>query len=216
MASYSYPAGETQNKRALTEVYLIRHSVKMRAPVEGKSPAFDRMQPFSAEGEDRAKKLLDYPELRGADFAVASTMSRSLATIRYLIEADNVPFSIDDRLREMPNGRRPEHEPFARLMDRIWAEPDFCYPGGESVRACRTRMDAAIREAVRNHPGEKLLIASHGRSIGAYFSGILEDFSEEFVRTINLPDVFHLSFDGEQLVAYSRLEMPFPMPPLPK
>ena len=27
-------------------------------------------------------------------------------------------FTIDDRLREMPNGRRPEHEPFARFMDR--------------------------------------------------------------------------------------------------
>ena len=203
-------------QKHMTDVYLIRHSLKMRSPIGGKTAAFDLMQPLSAEGEERAKKLLDFPELRGADFAVASTMSRSLATIRYLIEADDVPFSIDDRLREMPNGRRPENESFARFMDRIWAEPDFCYPGGESVRACRTRMDAAIREAVQNHPGEKLLIASHGRSIGAYFSGILEDFSEEFVRTINLPDVFHLTFDGEELLRYSRLEMPFPMPPLPK
>ena len=203
-------------QKHITDVYLIRHSLKMRSPIGGKMDAFDLMQPLSAEGEERAKILLDFPELRGADFAVASTMSRSLATIRYLIEADDVPYSIDDRLREMPNGRRPEHEPFARFMDRIWAEPDFCYPGGESVRACRARMDAAIREAVRTHPGEKLLIASHGRSIGAYFSGILEDFREEFVRTINSPDVFHLTFDGEQIVAYARLEMPFPMPPLPK
>ena len=101
-------------------------------------------------------------------------------------------------------------------MGRIWAEPAFCYPGGESVLECRARMEAAILEAARNHPGEKLLIASHGRSIGAYFSGILEDFSEEFVRTINLPDVFHLTFAGDHLLQYSRLEMPFPMPPLPK
>ena len=200
----------------MTEVYLIRHSLKMRAPIEGKSPAFDCMQPLSAEGEDRAKQLLDFPELRGADFAVASTMSRSLATIRYLIEADNVPFSIDSRLREMPNGKRPEQESFARFMGRIWEDHNFRYPGGESVAECRSRMEEAILEAVGNHPGEKLLIASHGRSIGAYFSGILADFSEEFVRTIHLPDVFHLTFDGHRLVQYSHLETPFPPPPLPE
>ena len=200
----------------MTDVYLIRHSLKMRPPIEGKSAAFDLMGPLSAEGEERAKKLLEFPELRGADFAVASTMSRSLATIRYLIEADDVPFSIDDRLREMPNGKRPEHESFERFMRRIWSEPSFHYPGGESVIACRRRMEAAITEAVRNHTGEKILIGSHGRSIGAYFSGIIQDFSEDFVRSINLPDVFHLTFDGVRLMEYSRLEMPFSLPPLPR
>jgi len=200
----------------MTEVYLIRHSLKMRAPVEGKTPAFDLMQPLSAEGEERAKRLLGFPELRNADFAVASNMSRALATIRYLIEADRVPFSIDDRLREMPNGKRPEQEPFSHFMRRIWEDPSFCYPGGESVQSCRARMEAAILEAVSRHPGEKLLIASHGRAIGAYFSGILPDFSEDFVRQINLPDVFHLTFDGGRIAGYSRLEMPFPLPPLPK
>ena len=203
-------------QKHMTDVYLIRHSLKMRSPIGGKMDAFDLMQPLSAEGEERAKILLDFPELRGADFAVASTMSRSLATIRYLIEADDVPFSIDDRLREMPNGRRPENESFARFMERIWAEPDFRYPGGESVLECRARMEAAIMDAVHAHPGVKILIASHGRSIGAYFSGILKDFREDFVRSINSPDVFHLTFDGDILTGYSHMDMPFLLPPLPK
>ena len=102
----------------MTEVYLIRHSVKMRVPVTGKTKEFDLMQPLSAEGEERAKKLLEFPELRGADYAVASNMSRSLATLRYLIEADGVPFAIDERLREMPGWKRPEIVPGSPLCRR--------------------------------------------------------------------------------------------------
>ena len=196
----------------MTTVYLIRHSMKLRGPVQGAFPVFDRMQPLSAEGEDRARRLLEFPELRGADFAVASTMSRSLATIRYLIEADGVPYAIDERLNELEFGRKPEEMPMDEFMGRRWRFPDEVPEAGESVTACRTRMESAILETVRTHPGEKILIGSHGAAIGAYLSGVLGSMEDDFVRTINLPDVFCLTFDGDRVAAFDRLEMPFPLP----
>ena len=196
----------------MTTVYLIRHSMKMRGPVNGQFAVFDRMQPLSAEGEARAKKLLDMEELRHADYAVASTMSRSLATIRYLLEADNVPYAIDDRLRELDFGVKPEGMPMDEFMGRKWQEPDAVPEGGESVTQCRERMEAAILETVREHQGERILIGSHGAAIGAYLSGVLDSVGDDFVRSINLPDVFRLTFDGERTVDYARLEMPFPVP----
>ena len=196
----------------MTNVYLIRHSLKMRSPVNGQFPVFDRMQPLSAEGEERAKKLLEFPELRHADFAVASTMSRSLATIRYILEEDHVPYAIDDRLRELEFGKKPEEMPMDAFMSRKWLEPDLRPEDGESITECRERMEAAILEAVRNHPDGKILIGSHGAAIGAYLSGVLGHMEDDFVRNINLPDVFHLTFDGEAVTAYDRLEMPFPIP----
>ena len=199
----------------MTEVYLIRHSIKMRVPVTGKTHAFDLMQPLSAEGEERAKKLLDFRDLRGADFAVASNMSRSLATIRYLIEADHVPYAIDDRLREMPAWKRLEPRPGEPFQPPKWPDPTEHIDGGESILECRERMNEAIKEAVHTHPELKILIGSHGRSIGAYLSGILDDFGDDFVPNMNSPDIFHLSFAGESLAAYAHIEMPFPLPPRP-
>ena len=199
----------------MTDVYLIRHSLKMRAPVGGKTTAFDLMQPLSVEGEERAKKLLDIQELRGADFAAASNMSRSLATLRYLIEADSVPYIMDDRLREMPPWPMPKPEPGKPGALPKWPEPDYKPEGGESILECRARMEEAILEAVRDHPGQKILIGSHGRSIGAYLSGFLEAFDDDFVPNINFPDVFHLTFDGETVTAYQRIKMPFPPPERP-
>ena len=108
----------------MTHVYLVRHSMKMHGPVRGEFPVFDRMQPLSGEGEERARQLLDLPELRGADFAAASTMSRSLATIRYLLEADNVPYIIDDRLRELDFGIKPENLSMDAFMARKWEFPE--------------------------------------------------------------------------------------------
>ena len=196
----------------MTEVYLIRHSLKMHGPVGGDFAVFDRMQPLSAAGEERAKQLLEFPALRGAGFAVASTMSRSLATIRYLLEADNVPYAIDDRLRELDFGTRPQGQSMDEFMSRKWQFPDEVPEGGESITQCRARMKAAIQEAVEAHPGQKLLIGSHGAAIGAFLSGVLEDVGDDFVRTINLPDVFHLTYEDGNVVGYERLEMPFPLP----
>ena len=199
----------------MTNVYLIRHSMKLRGPVGGDFAVFDRMQPLSVEGEERAKMLLELPQLRHADFAVASTMSRSLATIRYLLEADGVPYAIDDRLRELDFGRKPEDMPMDTFMARKWQYPEEVPEDGESILHCRRRMREAILEAVAAHPGKTLLIGSHGAAIGSYLSGEIGGVDDDFVRRINLPDVFHLTFDGDRLQGYERLKMPFPLPPHP-
>ena len=196
----------------MTDIYLIRHSIKMRGPVQGKFAEFDRMQPLSGEGEERAKQLLEIPELRGASFAAASTMSRSLATIRYLLEADNVPYAIDDRLRELDFGQKPPEQSMDEFMLRKWRFPEEVPEGGESILQCRTRMQEAILEVAAEHPGEKILIGSHGAAIGAFLSGVLENVGDDFVRNINLPDVFHLTCDGQRFVSCDHLELPFPLP----
>ena len=195
-----------------TNVYLIRHSIKMRGPVQGAFSVFDRMQPLSALGEERARKLLEIPELRHADFAVASTMSRSLATIRYLLEEDEVPYAIDDRLRELDFGRKPEGLSMDEFMGRKWDHPEEIPEAGESVVQCRNRMREAIEQAVLEHPGKTILIGSHGAAIGAYLSGFLAGVDDSFVRSINLPDVFRLTFSEGEPPVCRHIEMPFPVP----
>ena len=204
----------------MTTVYLVRHSIKMRSPVKGTHKIYDYMQPLSVEGEDRARKLLDISELRGADAAYASTMSRSLATLRYIIEADGLPFSIDDRLRELDFGQPPEAQSeeigpgnpaFEEFQVRRWLEPELIPINGESVVQCQERMNQAITEAVQEHMNQKILIGSHGAAICAYLSGILDHVNDDFVRNVNQPDIFELLFDGLDVVSCKHLQLPFPM-----
>ena len=197
----------------MNDIYLVRHSIKMRGTAGGLFSVFDLMQPLSAAGEDRAKMLLDIPELRGAGFAAASNMSRSLATIRYILEADNVPYIVDERLRELDFGIKPGDMSMDEFMGYRWTAPEHVPEGGESVVQCRTRMTRAISEVAEAHPGEKLLIGSHGAAITAFLSGIVEGLGDDFTRSINLPDVFHLTYGGGKFTFCERLDMPFPLPP---
>ena len=191
----------------MTTVYLIRHSLKMREPVGGRSNVFTHMRPLSAEGEERAKKLLEIPELRNADFAYASSMSRSLATIRYLIESDNVPYEIDGRLSEIS---RPDNMSMPVFIELQKAGQPI--PGGETWAECRKRMTEAIDDIVREHSGERILVGSHGAAMGLYFEGMgLGKFRE-----INSPDIFRLEFDGGNLASFAHIDTGFPMPPRPE
>ena len=197
----------------MTDIYLVRHSIKMRGPVNGGFSVFDLMQPLSTEGEERAKQLMDMPELRGAGFAAASNMSRSLATLRYILEADNVPYAVDKRLRELDFGIKPKGMPMGEFMQRQWIYPEEAPEGGESIVQCRTRMREAISEYADAHPGEKILIGSHGAAITAFLTGIMPGLGDDFVRDINSPDVFHLTYDKGEFLSCEHIEMPFPLPP---
>ena len=75
----------------LTTMYLIRHSEKMPLPF-----GYDRIQPLTARGERRAEALLQLEELRHADAAYCSPFARTVATLRYLAEADGLSLRLDE------------------------------------------------------------------------------------------------------------------------
>ena len=47
-------------------------------------------------------------------------------------------------------------------------DPDFCFPGGETVNQIIKRMEAAITDIVNEHKGEESMIVSHGAAITFY------------------------------------------------
>ena len=178
------------------------------------SAVFDQIQPLSAEGEERAKALLNVSELRDADCAVTSNTARAISTIRYIIEADGLAYEIDMRLRELefggfPNQPSPPVKPGHGLRERQWHDIDLAREGGESIRQCRTRMTEAINDIAAVHSGERILVVSHGAAICAYLSGIIPGIDHEIVRQVGQPDVFVLQFDGGASPSVSRLSLPF-------
>ena len=208
-----------------TTLYLIRHSEKLNVHVSCPHAQFDRIQPLSVVGEERAAKLLNVPELRHADAAYASPFARTISTLRYLFEADAVPLELDERLRELEFGGnrdlprpKPGEGPGGKpgpggppRMDpndirvRQWLDLDLADVGGESVRQCRARMTEAIREIAEANPGKTVLIGSHGAAIAAYLGGVINGVDDDFVRTITQPDVFRLDWEDGKVQAVTRV-----------
>ena len=207
-----------------TILYLIRHSVKLNIRVDLDHAVFDRIQPLSALGEQRAAALLQIDELRHADAAYASPFSRTISTLRYLLEEDKLTLQLDERLRELEFGAMPDVGPsdptdkpkkaapptHAEYMDqrpkpgaendiraRQWKDHDLAAEGGESIRQCRERMTAAMTDIAKQNPGKKVLVGSHGAAIGSFLTGYYTDLEDDFIRNIGQPDIFRLTYDHD-------------------
>ena len=194
----------------ITMIYLIRHSVKMLIPLE-----YDRIQPLTVTGEERARHLLDIKELRRADAAYCSPFARTISTLRYLIEADDVPLTLDDRLRELdfggpppalPKGTAPEMKPpVPDFHIKQWADRDLRRDDGESLNQCSARIAEVLSEIVQHHAGGKVLVGSHGGAVCAYLSSMMDGIDSEYAMTLPMPAVFRLHFEGANVSEIKRL-----------
>ena len=101
-----------------------------------------------------------------------------------------------------PGGGPP---PGDDIRARQWIDRDLAAPEGEALNQCCRRMTEAISEFVRENPGKKILVASHGAAIGSYLSSIIEGIDDDYTRHLPQPAVFRMIFRDEQAVSVERL-----------
>lgn len=110
--------------------------------------------------------------------AYASDLSRAQETARHILDGREVPLELEPRLREMHYGEweaRPGKEVFEQHPDLLRAFVDCTGvpPGAESIEALRGRTAEAVRDVVRRHRGETVLLVSHGNAIMALLAELL-------------------------------------------
>ena len=203
----------TALEQETTTIYLIRHSEKMRLPHDP-SQNYDRIQPLTGFGEEKEKALLEVEEIRNADLAYCSAFARTIATLRYLQEADGFQMILDDRLRELDFGGKPRKEDGAMPFHpephndpriRLWEDHEFAYENGESVQQCGARMDQVIQEIIRAHGGKKILVGTHGHSICAYLSSLVSGIDLAYERKLAKPSITRIRFCGSRAIEAERL-----------
>ena len=217
----------------LTKFYLIRHSEKMHLPNDPMGHYLTtRVQPLTVNGERKARGLLEMKELRNADAAYSSPYARSISTLRYILEEDGLRLHLDDRLREMefglmPDmpkpGEEPDFKPGSKpemprqnpdgsmsFRARQWEERSLAAENGESLDQVADRMEEVLREIACRHPGERILIGSHGAALCALMSRYIEGIGDEYTGHLPQPAVFYTEIDTETgaFVDACRLELP--------
>ncbi len=169
----------TDERLASTELWLIRHG-------ESAGNAEGRLQgqadfPLTPRGLRQAEAVA--MRLRGQRFTAlySSDLSRALDTACIIGTAVELLVETDPRLREIDIGvwsglTGPE---IAQRHGDEWGQwsqrrdPHFRRGGGESYRDLTERVAPAVTELVRQHPGERVLIVSHGGTINAYLAHLL-------------------------------------------
>ena len=150
----------------MTRFGCIRHSHSLwngEQRIQGRQNS-----PLSEQGREMAvawgKQLQGLPW----DRILISDLGRVRETGKLINESLRLPMHTDQRLREQDWGewsgltygelRERRGEDFARQQRRGW---HFRPPRGESRLEVLARARAALRDAARNWPGEKVLVITH-------------------------------------------------------
>ena len=180
-----------QNK--VTTVYLVRHGTtawNQALRYQGRAD-----NPLDEIGERQGACLESYFKDIRIDLGVTSPLQRAVKTLEYclasqdhevpiLIEPDVIEIDfgvIDGWTKEEIEAAYPE---FYRMYildeDRGHAQ----VPGGESMVQVYDRMTSAVMRIAREHPGQNIVISSHGTAIQTFLnfaSGISADQVKRFL-----------------------------------
>lgn len=152
-----------------TEVFIMRHGEadhNVKSIIGPSTPAQDKNNNLTPKGRKQVKNAAKSLEKQKIDLIISSPLNRARETAKILSEALGARVEINENIYEINFGSffgRAEKElrkefPFERkLVER--------FPGGESLRDVRARMMMELRRIVKNNPGKKILVVSHGDPI---------------------------------------------------
>jgi probable phosphoglycerate mutase len=137
--------------------------------------------PLTPEGEMMADRWGLALRTFHWDRILASDIGRAVATAGRINTRLQVPMEVDSRLRELDWGcwttktvtqlRQEEGERLALQERAGW---DFQPPEGESRRSQLARCRQALLEAAGRHPGDSILVVTHGGVIKCLAHGLCD------------------------------------------
>lgn len=154
-----------------TIVYLIRHSDTFKENgirnTNENSQMINEKEILSIEGEEQAKKLSEYKELKNIDIIWSSSYTRAKETAKYIAYNNKLPINMDSRLNERKLGNLDEIAIF--MKDKKTRDPSqeqlldrkFKTSNGESCEDTNRRMTEFLNKTVEEYKGNKIAIVSH-------------------------------------------------------
>jgi probable phosphoglycerate mutase len=129
-------------------------------------------RPLNDVGRAQARELADSLADRAIDVVYSSDLVRAHETAQIIADRLELPVEVDVGLREVDvgdwSGRvQGEIEGADPEGFRRWREGGKGWNGGESYEEMGQRVVAAVLRLAARHPGETLLLVTHGGSIRA-------------------------------------------------
>jgi 2,3-bisphosphoglycerate-dependent phosphoglycerate mutase len=179
----------------MTVVYLVRHAHADWQPSDSRG--------LSPSGRDQAVALAR--DFEGLPIAAiySSPSQRALETIGPLAGHLGIDPVVLSDLRERELAIVPAAE-FETAVAQSWRKPEQASPGGESNVAAQERGLALVRQIVDRHPGQHVVLATHGALLALILNALDGRFGYDFWTTLEFPDVYAVTFRNDHLLAIRR------------
>lgn len=184
-----------------TYIYMVRH---------GESPKL--------EGSERTRGLTDKGKLdtirvtellmnEGIDTFVSSPYSRAMLTIENLARAQGKEITVYEDLKELVflDEDQIVQQDLIPTVRRMFSEPDFSLPGGESLEYCQRRVIATFKDILNRYKGHNVIIGTHGLVMTLMMGYFDPQYNLEFLLGTSKPDIYKMEFDEGMFTGSKRL-----------
>lgn len=184
-----------------TCIYLVRHG---DSPKEGN----ERTRILSEKGVLDAQRITGILKREGINTVVSSPYIRSVLTVEPLakelgqdvIEIEN----LKEKITSAEDIRISDQE-LMPLLTKSFSEPHFALEGAESNAACQKRAVEALKSLLTTYSGQKIALGTHGIVMTLMMNFYDEKYDLDFLHSTSKPDIYKMTFDGEELVDVQRL-----------
>ena len=171
----------------MTTVFLVRHAHSEWSHGEARSlsKTGSRGRPAILAG-----RLSNQP----ITAIYSSTSRRAVETVAPLAERLGLEIIMVEQLREREVPAVPLSE-FEQMIKEAWRSPNAVRSARESNLHAQARGVDVLRKIVARHPGQTIVVATHGNLLALIMNGLDRSYGYDFWRTLSFPDVYRLTFD---------------------
>lgn len=206
----------------MTEIYLIRHSEKIRnvsnVVNDDSFQLCNEKIVLSVNGEMLANELSKMSEMQGIDAVFASNYVRAIGTAKYIAYRNNTDIKVLKDFGERVYGIDSLNDIISGFEKLQWDDIDYKISKGESRREVTDRMYKAISMVLNDYKGKRVCIVSHGTAISFLLSKWCDVFYNDnktrivfndkviFDGNFIAPIVFKLVFDNDKVVSIENIK----------
>lgn len=181
----------------VTNIYLVRHAHSTYTPDELK-------RPLSSNGFKAAEKVTALLLGESISHIIASPYKRAIQTVEGLAKTLNLGIQIEEAFRERKLSEKPV-EDFEDSIIKVWKDFTLAFEGGESGLEAQSRGVNDILRIITEYSGQNIAVGTHGNIMVLIMNYFNKSYGYEFWTTLEMPDIYKLSFDGEKLMEVKRI-----------
>ncbi len=186
----------------MTTVFFVRHAQSDHSNKD------ERTRGLSEQGKTDVASVTRFLENQNVSAAYSSPYQRAIDTIADYTKKHNILIQPLDGFREWQRCADSTVS-FEEMCRRHWADFDYRYLNGESLREVQKRNIAALDEVLTVCEGEKVIIGSHGMALSTIICFYDPHFGfTEFSRILPLmPLVVKMTFDKKKCLEIRQIEI---------
>lgn len=172
-------------------MYFVRHAHSSYTPEEYK-------RPLSEAGYKEAHKVAKFFESIDINAIYSSKYKRATETVQPIATAKNLHITELEALNErtLANFKLPD---FENAIVKVWSQPTYSFPGGESNMEAQNRVIPTIEELQRIHKNETIIIGTHGNIFTLILNHYNKAYDLAFWEQLKMPDIIKVEFNDGHL-----------------